>query len=152
MGNNNDQTAHMNSSKLLLRLSLEDCLVRSDPTIPAINILRLSLILEIPAKRMIGYFNFASNNVIYRACFKGYLTVNETEIFLGFYKIIKKFEAIAALSCQLTNFDFSIWLGGWVRSSVPALSGAAPGTYLSTLEGQAIVENLLDCSISGAYF
>jgi hypothetical protein len=135
-----------------LRLSLENSIVNFEPSIPAVNILRLSILLGIPVKKLMEYLNFPPNTIIRRACFRGHLTAGETKIFLGFYKIIRKVETIALSSFPLENFDSATWLGGWVGYCVPALNDTTPGTYLSTLEGQAIIENLLDCSVSGAYF
>jgi hypothetical protein len=142
----------MSYFRLRLRLSLENSLDNFEPNIPAVNILRLSILLGIPVKKLIEYLNFSLNTIIRRACLRGNLTASETKIFLGFYKIIRKVEDISFSSCRLENFDSVMWLGGWVGDCVPALNGATPGTYLSTLEGQAIIENLLDCSVSGAYF
>jgi len=109
-------------------------------------------LLGIPVEKLIEYLNFPPNTIVRRACFRGHLTASEAKIFLGFYKIIRKVETIAFSSFPLEDLDSVTWLGAWVGDCVPALNDATPGTYLSTFEGQAIIENLLDCSVSGAYF
>lgn len=73
-----------------LRLSLENSIGNFEPNIPAVNILRLSILLGIPVEKLIEYLNFNPNTIIRRACFRGHLTASEAEVFLGFIRSLEK--------------------------------------------------------------
>ena len=44
-----------------------------------------------------------------------------------------------------------MWLSGWLRTPVPALGGTRPIDLIDTMEGQALVSQVLTRMQSGAY-
>ena len=50
-----------------------------------------------------------------------------------------------------TEFNAAEWVAQWLAQPVAALGGRKPGELMDTAEGQAIVSNLLDRAVSGAY-
>jgi uncharacterized protein (DUF2384 family) len=141
----------MNNYEIRLRNILQHCLKQSEPVVPAALIDYMSITLKIPSYELIEYLSFPSSYIGRSMCMDNYLTPEESKKILGVFRIVSKVEHICESSCSLSGFDPGVWLGEWMRQVVPALNGKTPSAFLSTLEAQAVIESLLDCSVSGAY-
>jgi len=49
------------------------------------------------------------------------------------------------------EFNAAKWLGAWLDAPLPALGGVRPGSYLDTMTGQDLLDELLAMAESGAY-
>lgn len=134
-----------------INLSLESFLHASEPKVPAVEIVYVSTMLGMSMPELLGSLEFPIEDVIQRVSKRDVLTVEESKLLLGVFRIIRRIQAISYSSFGPSYFDPAIWLAIWMRETVPALDHATPSTYLSTLERQAVLENLLDCAVSGAY-
>ena len=100
---------------------------------------------------MIGYLKIPEKNIIRKIKRGDLLSREDAKLLLGIVGIVKQVDMILNSPVHLRYFNAGRWLGDWMQEAVPALGDVPPGTYLSTVEGQAIVKNLLACAASGAY-
>lgn len=81
----------------------------------------------------------------------GTLSQAESERVIGFARLVGQVEAMVEDAGGARGFDAKAWLAGWLVTPVPALGGAAPLDLLGTMEGQALVSQVLGQMQSGAY-
>ena len=79
------------------------------------------------------------------------LSVDEGERVIGMAKLIGQVQAMVQDSGDPEGFDAPAWTSRWLREPLPALGGARPVDFMDTMEGQAMVSNVLAQSQSGAY-
>jgi putative toxin-antitoxin system antitoxin component (TIGR02293 family) len=79
------------------------------------------------------------------------LPPDESERVLGVKALIGQVQTMVEQSGNAEGFDTLAWLSRWLNTSVPALGGKTPASYLDTVEGQKYIANLLDMTQSGAY-
>ena len=79
------------------------------------------------------------------------LSRDEGERVLGMARLVGQAEAMVAESGDAADFDAPKWLAGWLAQPLPALADRAPGEFMDTAEGQALVAGLLGLMQSGAY-
>jgi putative toxin-antitoxin system antitoxin component (TIGR02293 family) len=79
------------------------------------------------------------------------LSPEDSERVLGVSKLVGQVTEMVRQSGDAQGFDAASWLAGWLQQSVPALGGARPLDFIDTLEGQAMVSQLLARMQSGAY-
>ena len=79
------------------------------------------------------------------------LSRDESERVLGVELLIGQVEQMVQESGDPSKFDAAKWVSNWLNSSVPALGGDTPASYMDTFEGQKLVSNLLALAQSGAY-
>jgi putative toxin-antitoxin system antitoxin component (TIGR02293 family) len=79
------------------------------------------------------------------------LSPEDSERVLGVSKLVGQVTEMVKQSGDMRGFDAASWLAGWLQQSVPALGGARPLDFIDTLEGQAMVSQLLARMQSGAY-
>jgi putative toxin-antitoxin system antitoxin component (TIGR02293 family) len=79
------------------------------------------------------------------------LSPEDSERVLGVSKLVGQVNEIVKRSGDTQGFDAASWLASWLQQSVPALGGARPLDFIDTLEGQAMVSQLLARMQSGAY-
>jgi putative toxin-antitoxin system antitoxin component (TIGR02293 family) len=79
------------------------------------------------------------------------LSPEDSERVLGVSKLVGQVAEIVRQSGDAPGFDAASWLAAWLQQSVPALGGARPLDFIDTLEGQAMVSQLLARMQSGAY-
>jgi uncharacterized protein (DUF2384 family) len=90
----------------------------------------------------------------------GTLSQAESERVIGFARLVGQVEAMiedaggpamVEESGGPKGFDAKAWLAGWLVTPVAALGGAVPLDLLGTMEGQALVSQVLSQMASGAY-
>jgi putative toxin-antitoxin system antitoxin component (TIGR02293 family) len=79
------------------------------------------------------------------------LSRDESSRVLGIARLVGQAQAIIEESGEPAGFNAAEWVGQWLAQPVGALGGRTPGELMDTAEGQAIVSNLLDRAVSGAY-
>lgn len=73
-----------------------------------------------------------------------------SERVIGLMSLIGRVEAMVARH-GATGFNAAKWLGTWLNSPLPALGGVRPGSYLDTMTGQYLLNELIAMTESGAY-
>lgn len=81
----------------------------------------------------------------------GTLSQAESERVIGFARLVGQVEAMVEEAGGPQAFDAKAWLAGWLVTPVAALGGAMPLDLLGTMEGQALVSQVLGQMASGAY-
>ena len=79
------------------------------------------------------------------------LSKNEPERTPGVETLIAIVQTMVEQSGGGTGFDAASWVMQWLGKPLPALAGETPASYMTTLEGQKIVAELLSMTQSGAY-
>ncbi|HJS05189.1 MAG TPA: antitoxin Xre-like helix-turn-helix domain-containing protein [Variovorax sp.] len=79
------------------------------------------------------------------------LSSDESSRVLGIARLVGQAQAIVEESGDPAGFNAAEWVGQWLAQPLGALGGRKPGELMDTAEGQAIVSNLLDRAVSGAY-
>ena len=75
----------------------------------------------------------------------------EGERVIGLARLIGQLQAMIEESGEAKGFDATAWLSRWLQEPLRALGGAAPVTFMDTMEGQALVSQALAQTQSGAY-
>ncbi|MGC6331727.1 antitoxin Xre/MbcA/ParS toxin-binding domain-containing protein [Rhizorhabdus sp. FW153] len=116
----------------------------------------------VDAKRLIGSLaydqafwfealNLKTATVNRKASANQALSPEDGERVIGLAKLIGQVEAMVEDSGGDTKFDVASWLAAWLREPLPALGGVRPIHLLDTMEGQALVAQMLTQVESGAY-
>lgn len=79
------------------------------------------------------------------------LSSDESSRVLGIARLVGQAQAIIEESGDPAGFNAAEWVAQWLARPVGALGGRKPGELMDTAEGQALVSNLLNRAVSGAY-
>ncbi len=79
------------------------------------------------------------------------LSPAESERVIGFARLVGQVEAMVAEGGGAADFDAQAWLADWLVRELPALGGVRPIDLMGTMEGQALVSQVLAQVASGAY-
>ena len=79
------------------------------------------------------------------------LSSDESSRVLGMARLVGQAQAMIEESGDPTGFNAAEWVAQWLARPVGALGGRKPGELMDTAEGQALVSNLLNRAVSGAY-
>lgn len=79
------------------------------------------------------------------------LSSEESERVLGIARLVGQLQAIVEESGDPRGFDATLWLSQWLREPLAALGGQKPLSLLDTMEGQALVADMLARVQSGAF-
>ena len=66
-------------------------------------------------------------------------------------RLINQVELLLRESGNTESFDAAAWVERWLRRPNHALGGAAPGLYLNTPEGEALLSSLIGAMAAGSY-
>ena len=66
-------------------------------------------------------------------------------------RLIRQVATMVQESGDPTGFDAATWLARWIDEPLAPLGGRTPSELLGTVEGQAVVADLLARMQSGAY-
>ena len=119
--------------------------------VPATDAKRIIIDLGVEQRAFFRALGFKTATVNRKVRQNEQLTSDESERLLGVAKLVGQIEAIVADSGDPEGFDAPEWLSRWLREPLPALRGQAPISFLDTMEGQAIVSDVLSRIQSGAY-
>jgi putative toxin-antitoxin system antitoxin component (TIGR02293 family) len=79
------------------------------------------------------------------------LSSDESSRVLGMARLVGQAQAIVEESGEPAGFNAAEWVAQWLDRPVGALGWRKPGELMDTAEGQAMVSNLLNRAVSGAY-
>ena len=82
---------------------------------------------------------------------KDQLKSKEGERVLCVARLVAQVQNIVDVSGDPEGFDATAWMSRWLHEPLPALGGVCPVDLLDTMEGQALVSNVLNQIQSGAY-
>jgi len=100
---------------------------------------------------LLGALNLKTATVNRKAARNESLSPEESERVIGLAKLVGQIEAMVEESGEPAGFDAAAWLSQWLREPVPALGNLRPIDLLDTMEGQALVSQVLGQMQSGAY-
>ena len=107
--------------------------------------------LDIPQSTGLAALNLPAATVNRKVASDQNLAPGESERVIGMASLIGQLQAMVQHSGDPEGFDAAGWMSRWLRDPIPALGGAAPVAFMDTMEGQALVSQLLAQMQSGAY-
>ncbi len=107
--------------------------------------------LDMPQAAGMAALNLPAATVNRKVALDQTLSPAEGERVIGLARLIGQLQAMIQESGDPDGFDAAAWLSRWLREPLPALGGARPLAYMDTMEGQALVSDLLARMQSGAY-
>jgi len=118
--------------------------------LPAIYPTQLSISMGIPKERIFYALQLPRSTVDKKAAQKGTLPREQAERVLGLGRLIGQVKVMVSQSGNPEGFDAAKWVAHWMDEPLPALGGKAPAEYMDTVEGQAMISNLIAKIQSGA--
>lgn len=79
------------------------------------------------------------------------LNQDESERVMGIARLVGQAQDLVQESGGPAEFDAGRWVGDWLEKPLPALDGKSPGELMDTVDGRALVSDLLAQQQSGAY-
>jgi putative toxin-antitoxin system antitoxin component (TIGR02293 family) len=79
------------------------------------------------------------------------LSQDESERALGIARLVGQVQKIVSESGHPEGFDAATWTANWLDEPNAALGGRAPGEFMDTADGRALVAGLVAQMQSGAY-
>jgi putative toxin-antitoxin system antitoxin component (TIGR02293 family) len=79
------------------------------------------------------------------------LNQDESERVMGIARLLGQAQNLVEQSGVAAEFDAGRWVGEWLQKPLPALDGNSPGEFMDTVDGRALVSDLLSQQQSGAY-
>ena len=79
------------------------------------------------------------------------LSQDESERALGIARLVGQVEKIVGESGDPTGFDAAKWTAAWLERPNAALGRKAPGSFMDTSDGRALISGLVAQMQSGAY-
>jgi putative toxin-antitoxin system antitoxin component (TIGR02293 family) len=119
--------------------------------VPAVAVEKIVREMDISKERLYAVLHFPRATVDRKIREKATLSPEQSERILGLKYLVGQVEAMVQESGNPEGFNADHWLAGWLEEPLPALGGARPSEFMDTVEGQALVSQLLAQSQSGAY-
>jgi putative toxin-antitoxin system antitoxin component (TIGR02293 family) len=119
--------------------------------VSAIEAKRIFSDLAVSQSWAFAALNLSSATVNRKAAQHKVLSPDESERVIGMAKLIGQIEAMVEESGDAAGFDAAGWMSRWLREPLPALGGRCPVELLDTMEGQALIADVLAQIQSGAY-
>lgn len=107
--------------------------------------------LDMPVALTCEALHIPTSTISRKSKTDAFLRSDESERILGVARLVGQMESMAQGMEEVEGFDARAWTSRWLREPVPALGGATPLDYMGTMEGQALVSDILARSQSGAY-
>ena len=89
----------------------------------------------------------SKSSVSRKAASDQFLSRSESERILGLAKLIGQVQSMT----NDAEADAPAWLATWMAEPVPALGGERPINLIGTMEGQAVVSNMLGHLLRGGF-
>lgn len=118
--------------------------------LPAIYPMELSRSMGISKELIFETLQLPRSTVDKKAAQKGTLPREQAERVLGLGRLIGQVKVMVTQSGNPEGFDAARWVAHWMAEPLPALGGKAPAEYMDTVEGQAMISNLIAKMQSGA--
>jgi len=126
-----------------------------------INVIKAGLSAAV-AKAIIGHLSIghgrglealklSAATVNRKAAQNATLSSEDSERVVGMARLIGQAQAMVEESGDPAGFDAAAWTSRWLQEPLPAFGGARPIDFMDTMEGQAMVSQVLAQTQSGAY-
>lgn len=119
--------------------------------VPAAKAKRMIADLHFDQGVLLRALNLKTATVNRKAANDESLSADESERVIGIAKLVGQVQAMVEESGEPKGFDAARWLSQWLQNPLPALGSQRPIDLLDTMEGQALVSQLLGQTQSGAY-
>lgn len=119
--------------------------------VPAREVGELCALLDVSKESLIDALGIARATLSRKVRENRPLAPDEAERVLGVQALIGQVQAMVEEAGAADDFDVPAWLSRWLNTPLGALGGAAPVSYLDTVEGQKYIASLLAMARSGAY-
>jgi putative toxin-antitoxin system antitoxin component (TIGR02293 family) len=119
--------------------------------VPASLLTTLADDMAVPKDRLYAWLGIARATANRKLRAADLLNQDESERALGLARLLGQVERIVAESGEVQNFNAAQWTARWLASPNASLGGQAPGDYLDTADGRALVSALIAQMQSGAY-
>jgi putative toxin-antitoxin system antitoxin component (TIGR02293 family) len=119
--------------------------------VPASYVVSLINRMAMAKEKFYGTLGLARATVDRKVRERKLLNPDESERVVGFARLVGQAHSLVHESGGPENFDAARWLAAWLDRPLPALGGKCPGEFLDTVDGRALVADLLAQQQSGAY-
>jgi putative toxin-antitoxin system antitoxin component (TIGR02293 family) len=79
------------------------------------------------------------------------LNQDESERVMGIARLVGQAQSLVQESGEADEFDASRWVGDWLQRPLPALGGMTPGEFMDTVDGRALISDMLAQQQSAAF-
>ncbi len=119
--------------------------------LPAKYVKVLSLSMHMPIEKFYRATGLVRPTVDRKIRASKLLNQDESERVMGIARLVGQAQNLVQESGGPALFDAGRWVGDWLQKPLPALDGKAPGELMDTVDGRALVSDLLAQQQSGAY-
>jgi putative toxin-antitoxin system antitoxin component (TIGR02293 family) len=119
--------------------------------LPAQYVKVLTLCMNMPIEKFYRITGLARPTVDRKIRASKPLNQDESERVMGIARLVGQAQSLVQESGGPDDFDAARWVGDWLEIPLPALDGKAPGELMDTVDGRALVSDLLAQQQSGAY-
>jgi putative toxin-antitoxin system antitoxin component (TIGR02293 family) len=119
--------------------------------LPAKYVKVLTLSLHMPIERFYRTTGLARPTIDRKIRFSKLLNQDESERVMGIARLVGQAQNLVEESGGTAEFDAGRWVGDWLQKPLPALDGKCPGEFMDTVDGRALVSDLLAQQQSAAY-
>lgn len=119
--------------------------------LPARLLTTLAGDMHVPRERLYLWMGIARTTANRKIKMDEVLSQDESERTLGIARLVGQVQKIVSESGEPQGFDAAKWTADWLEAPNDALGGRAPGEFMDTADGRALVEGLVAQMQSGAY-
>ena len=119
--------------------------------VPARLLITLAGDMHVSRERLYAWLGIARATANRKVKADEALSQDESERALGIARLVGQVEKIVGESGDAAGFDAAQWTAAWLQQPNPALGGKAPGGFMDTADGRALVSGLIAQMQSGAY-
>jgi len=119
--------------------------------LPAKYVKVLTVFMHMPIEKFYRTTGLARPTVDRKIRSSKRLSQDESERVLGIARLVGQAQNLVEQSGGAAEFDAGRWVGDWLQKPLPALDGKSPGELMDTVDGRALVSDLLSQQQSGAY-
>jgi putative toxin-antitoxin system antitoxin component (TIGR02293 family) len=119
--------------------------------LPAKYVKVLTLSMHMPIEKFYRTTGLARATVDRKIRASKLLSQDESERVMGIARLVGQAQNLVEQSGGAADFDAGRWVGHWLQRPLPALDGKSPGELMDSVDGRALVSDLLAQQQSGAY-
>lgn len=119
--------------------------------LPARLLTTLAHDMHVPRERLYGWLGISRATANRKVRDDQTLSQDESERALGIARLVGQVQRIVSESGEPEGFDAARWTAQWLGEPNAALAGKAPGEFMDTADGRALVSGLVAQMQSGAY-
>jgi putative toxin-antitoxin system antitoxin component (TIGR02293 family) len=142
---------HHDHALKLFRTSPYDRVKIVKSGLPAKYVKVLTLCMNMPIERFYRTTGLARPTVDRKIRASKILNQDESERVMGIARLVGQAQNLVQESGGMLDFNAARWVGDWLQQPLPALGGKCPGELMDTVDGRALVSDLLAQQQSGAY-